>query len=156
MAELYGVASIWKHEEKSNAISSAYRSVHPSHLGRVDIDSSSNSDPGVSGTICPLAKLYDNHFTEYEEPSEWRERVHMVLDQYRAMKSKKSLYKLVKDIKEEPEDEQASAVRQDCLEAAWDILQSPLRLMMPEMSEPTSQAIDIFGDGHFIIEETDE
>ena len=40
--------------EKSNAISNAYRSIHPSHMGRVDLDSSSNSDPGVSGTICPL------------------------------------------------------------------------------------------------------
>ena len=34
--------------EKANAISNAYRSIHPSHLGRVDIDTSSNSDPGVT------------------------------------------------------------------------------------------------------------
>jgi len=42
-----GIAGIG---EKANAISSAYRSIHPSHLGKVDIDSSSNSDPGV--TLC--------------------------------------------------------------------------------------------------------
>ena len=40
-----GVAGIG---QKQNAISNQYRSIHPSHLGKVDIDSSSNSDPGVT------------------------------------------------------------------------------------------------------------
>ena len=83
--------------EKSNAISGAYRSIHPSHLGRVDIDSSSNSDPGISGTICPLAQLYNGHFTQYQEPSSWRDDVSKVFDIYRAADSRKNMYRLLDD-----------------------------------------------------------
>lgn len=83
--------------EKSNAISGAYRSIHPSHLGRVDIDSSSNSDPGISGTICPLAQLYDGHFTQYQEPCSWRDDVSKVFDIYRAADSRKNMYRLLDD-----------------------------------------------------------
>jgi hypothetical protein len=54
------------------AVPIIYRSVHPSHLGRVDLDSSSNSDPGLSGMICPMAKVYDGSFSDYKEPNEWR------------------------------------------------------------------------------------
>ena len=54
------------------AVPIIYRSVHPSHLGRVDLDSSSNSDPGLSGMICPMAKVYDGSFSNYKEPNEWR------------------------------------------------------------------------------------
>ena len=55
------------------AVPIIYRSVHPSHLGRVDLDSSSASDPGLSGIICPMAKVYDGSFSDYEEPNGWRD-----------------------------------------------------------------------------------
>lgn len=54
------------------AVPIIYRSVHPSHLGRVDLDSSSASDPGLSGIICPMAKVYDGSFSDYQEPNGWR------------------------------------------------------------------------------------
>lgn len=54
-----------------SAVPLIYRSVHPSHLGKVDLDSSSNSDPGLSGLICPMAKIYNGNFSEYSEPNEW-------------------------------------------------------------------------------------
>ena len=47
--------------------------VYPSHLGIVDIDSSSNSDPGMSGGVCPYVYLNNGSFTDYEEPNTWRE-----------------------------------------------------------------------------------
>jgi hypothetical protein len=47
--------------------------VYPNQLGNVDIDTSSNSDPGMSGTICPYAQLYNGSFSEFEEPNNWRE-----------------------------------------------------------------------------------
>ena len=108
--------------ERSNAISSAYRSIHPSHLGKVDIDSSSNSDPGVSGTICPLANLYDGHFSDYTEVSEWREKVAQVIDQYRALKSRQSFYRLVNETKNEPVDAHQDILLQDCIEVAYNLL----------------------------------
>ena len=55
------------------AVPIIYRSVHPSHLGRVDLDSSSASDPGLSGIICPMAKVYDGSFSDYQEPNGWRD-----------------------------------------------------------------------------------
>lgn len=124
--------------ERQNAISSAYRSIHPSHLGKVDIDSSSNSDPGVSGTICPLAQLYDNHFSEYQEPSEWQDKINQLLDQYKAMKSKQSLYRLIGQTT--PEED---IIRQECVEITYNLLQMPLSLL-----STTHQSND-----HFIIED---
>ena len=49
-----------------------YRSVHPSHIGRVDMDSSSASDPGLTGIIVPMAKIYDGFFSNFQEPNGWK------------------------------------------------------------------------------------
>jgi hypothetical protein len=57
--------------------------VHPSHLGRVDLDTSSATDPGLSGMLCPLADIYDNAFSDYEEPNTWREKSDELLKNYR-------------------------------------------------------------------------
>ena len=83
--------------EKSNAIPNAYRNVHPSHLGRVDIDSSSNSDPGVSGTLCPLSKLHNLHFKDFNEQSIWIEQLNETIQNYRSMTNKQEIVKLIKD-----------------------------------------------------------
>ena len=115
--------------ERSNAISSAYRSIHPSHLGKVDIDSSSNSDPGVSGTICPLATLYDGHFSDYTEVSEWREKVAQVIDQYRSIKSRQSFYRLVNETKNEPIDPIQDTLLQDCIEVTYNLLNFPINIL---------------------------
>lgn len=141
--------------EKQNAISSAYRSVHPSHLGRVDIDSSSNSDPGVSGTICPLANIYEDHFSKYSEVSEWRSRINIILDKYRAMKSKKNMYTLINSVTEKNHDQTADIVRQDCIEAAWNILQNQLSCIAG-YKDSSPVCIDILGDGSFIFSEESE
>lgn len=61
--------------ESSASIQQSYRYVDPSHAGILDLDSSTTSDPGMSGTICPMAKTYDgNSFSEYEEPNLWEEK----------------------------------------------------------------------------------
>lgn len=62
------------------AVPLIYRSVHPSHLGRIDLDSSSASDPGLSGTICPTAKIFDDSFTEYNEPNGWSQFYNELVD----------------------------------------------------------------------------
>jgi hypothetical protein len=71
--------------EDGASIQPVYRYVDPSHIGILDLDSSSVSDPGMSGMICPMAKLYgnDNSFSEYEEPNEWRENYAPMNKQYR-------------------------------------------------------------------------
>ena len=42
-------------------------------MGKVDLDSSSASDPGLSGMICPMAKIYDGSFSDYQEPNGWKQ-----------------------------------------------------------------------------------
>jgi hypothetical protein len=62
-----------------------YRYIDPSHVGILDMDASSASDPGMSGMICPMAKLHgsDKSFSEYEEPNEWRELFAPYRDKYK-------------------------------------------------------------------------
>lgn len=55
------------------AVPIVYRFVHPSQLGRVDLDASSSSDPGLSGLICPMAKISNGSFTDYKEPNGWKQ-----------------------------------------------------------------------------------
>ena len=59
--------------EDGTSVQPIYKYVDPSHIGIVDLDTSSNSDPGMSGMICPMAKLYDGSFSVFEEPHSWAE-----------------------------------------------------------------------------------
>lgn len=127
--------------EKSNAISSAYRSIHPSHLGRVDIDSSSNSDPGISGTICPLVTLHDGHFDEYEEPSTWEAEVSKAMDAYRGMVAKKEMCRIVNDALSKQKD---NTHLNECIEINRKLMSIPIYACKEEQS---IDGFDIFGDG---------
>ena len=62
--------------EDNASIQPVYRYVDPSHVGILDLDASSNSDPGMSGMLCPMTKIYgkDKSFSEFEEPNNWREK----------------------------------------------------------------------------------
>lgn len=76
---------------KSTSMSSIYKTVDPSHLGRFDMDSSSKSDPGLSGIFCPLIDVYGNSFSEYEEPVTWDESFDKVMDTYNKTKGLKEV-----------------------------------------------------------------
>lgn len=69
-------------EGNSTSIPAMYRHVNPSHLGRVDLDSSTANDPGLSGMICPLATIKNNFFSDYKEPNEWRAEVDEIIGEY--------------------------------------------------------------------------
>lgn len=69
--------------EDGASVQKIYRYVDPSHIGILDLDTSSGSDPGMSGIICPMKKLYNNSFSEYEEPNTWRQDWQPVKDQYK-------------------------------------------------------------------------
>lgn len=69
-------------EASSNSIPNIYRTIHPSHLGRIDLDSSSATDPGVTGTICPFADIYDGCFSNYQEPNYWEGEFATTVDEY--------------------------------------------------------------------------
>lgn len=70
-------------ESSNNSVPLIYRSVHHSHLGHIDLDSSSDGNPGMTGTICPFAEIHDGFFTDYQEPNFWEEEFHKTVEAYR-------------------------------------------------------------------------
>ena len=60
-------------ESNSKMIATKYRYLHPSMVGVVDLNVSSNSDVGMSGSFVPYVKLYDGfYFTPEHEPCQAR------------------------------------------------------------------------------------
>ena len=70
-------------ENSNQSIPDIYRSIHPSHIGRVDLDASSDGNPGITGTICPFASIYDGFFEDYQEPNSWEQDFMAVMDDYK-------------------------------------------------------------------------
>lgn len=85
-------------ESKDSTVPDVYRQAHPSHLGRIDLDSSSNGDPGMSGMLCPTAKTSDNYFSDFSEPNLWREEVRCLMRDYRKAKGLKEVINMQKVI----------------------------------------------------------
>lgn len=76
--------------EDGASVQPIYRYVDPSHIGILDLDASSGSDPGLSGMICPMTKLYNNSFSEYEEPNTWKENFKKMQEEYKKEKGVQS------------------------------------------------------------------
>ena len=68
--------------ENTSSIPESFKLPHLSHLGRLDPYSTSSSDPGISGTICPLSDVHDNIFYDYAEPNEWRMETDKIISEY--------------------------------------------------------------------------
>lgn len=92
-----------------------YRQVHPTHLGRLDLDSSTANDPGLSGMLCPMAPIHDNFFSDYREPNNWRAEVDQVLNQYAQLEGLKQALEYQGTINGVNVEEQRLAVIQDTL-----------------------------------------
>lgn len=103
-----GIAGIG--EKSSSSVPDIFRAVNVSHLGRVDLNASSASDPGLSGILCPLGTIYkDGFFDDYKEPTFWDKEVAELFDNHRKMKGLKEIYTLkqsvgIKDDKYNPEE----------------------------------------------------
>lgn len=69
--------------EDGASVQAIYKYVDPSHVGILDLDASSNSDPGMSGMICPMTKIYDNSFSEYQEPNTWKSNFEPIEKEYK-------------------------------------------------------------------------
>lgn len=76
-------------ENSNQSIPSIYRSIHPSHIGRVDLDASSDGNPGITGTICPFAPVNNGFFDEYEEPNSWNQEFMATMEDYRKARNLK-------------------------------------------------------------------
>lgn len=70
-------------ENSNQSIPDIYRSIHPSHIGRVDLDASSDGNPGMTGTLCPFAQVYNGFFDDYSEPNTWEEEFMSTMEEYK-------------------------------------------------------------------------
>ena len=88
-------------ENSSKMIPVKYRYPHPSQVGIVDLNVSSNQDPGMSGSFVPFVQLYDGLFFNPErDPCEAEYRFQRDLKQFLA--DHKDLVKKLPELKSSP------------------------------------------------------
>lgn len=90
-----GVSGMGKNKE---TVPDAYRQCYPSHLGRVSLSTSSNGDPGMSGIICPLTKLYNGYFSEFEEPHFWLDELDEQITAYKNLTGQRENIKFKEEL----------------------------------------------------------
>lgn len=85
-------------EKNSRNVPNVIRYIHPSQLGRTDMDASPKSDPGMSGVICPLTELYNGSFSEFEEPNYWDNEFDKLMIEYKKLVGKKEIFRAKKEL----------------------------------------------------------
>ena len=78
---LKGISGIG--ENDSNSIPDSIRFVHPSHVGRLDLDASSDNNPGITGMISPFIHLDNGYFSNKDEPDTWEEKYKELYEEYK-------------------------------------------------------------------------
>lgn len=116
---------------KGSSVPPAFRRVHPSHLARVDLDTSSATDPGLSGMLCPLADIYDGSFSDYEEPNSWREKSDELLRNYKELMGYKDAINFKKEIGYEVDNSRLALI-EDSMDIIRDLL-SPVTVVENEL-----------------------
>lgn len=82
-------------ENRNSTIPLMFRRIHHSHIGRVDIDTSSAGDPGLTGIVCPMTPIYNGRsFSQFEEPNGWREEFSNLVNSHREEIGKRQLIQL--------------------------------------------------------------
>lgn len=86
-------------ESNAKNVARNVRAIDPSHLGIIDLNTSSASDPGVGGMLCPLNYgVYDWYsFTNEQEPNVWDKNFSKMLNTYREAKGYVSALTLADD-----------------------------------------------------------
>lgn len=136
--------------ERTNQVSQIYRNVDISHIGRLDPDTSSNSDPGLTGSLCPLTKLYDNSFEEYDEPNEWEDRVKELHSSLKAQLGLREVVMAKKELLSEDIDNNKLAEIEDNIAMARRLISPVAAIEHP--SNLMINCVDIFGDNKFFVE----
>lgn len=88
------------------SIPDSTRFIHQSHLGRLDLDSSSDGNPGITGTISPFTTMYDNYFSDYQEPNSWEDRFKEIYEDYKKACGFKEAVEFKKEVLGKIDEEQ--------------------------------------------------
>lgn len=92
-------------ENKASAIPTKYRLVHQSQFGKVDCDTSPAGDPGMTCLLCPYLELEPGMYLgKYKEPNSWREEQAKVIEEFRKLTSKASLFHTPDELVNRPKE----------------------------------------------------
>lgn len=128
-------------EGNSTSIPAMYRHVNPSHLGRVDLDSSTANDPGLSGMICPLADIHNNFFSDYKEPNNWRAEVDEIISEWCKMYNYVEAFEREKTLGINEEEERIEMIK-DTMESI-EKLMDPIKTINSEIDKIDSSITNI-------------
>lgn len=88
-----------KQKQQKAAVQIGFKLVQPSQIGVTDMDTSSPSDPGVTGMMCPMCNVNDDgSFVEYQEPNSWREEFADLCQRYNNLVGMQEAIKLRKEL----------------------------------------------------------
>lgn len=79
-ASFKGIGSIG--EKSSNSVNINFRGLHPSYVGKFDINNTNNSDPGMNASFTPFVKLFGKHFSNIDEPQSWDNNFKALYENY--------------------------------------------------------------------------
>lgn len=91
-------------EGGSGSISIRYRGIHPSHVGRLDLNTCSSSDPGLTGIISPFVETYDMFFDPEDEPQFWVHNFKQLKKKYMEGLTKQQMEDIIAAIKKRERD----------------------------------------------------
>ncbi len=86
-------------ENGSGSINIKYRGIHHSHIARLDLNTCSSSDPGLTGIITPFVKTYDLFFDPEEEPQAWEQNFKELKKSYFEGLTKQQMESIIAGIK---------------------------------------------------------
>lgn len=86
-----GVSTMGGDGKKTATLPDTTKRIYPEYLGRLDLDTSGASDPGMSGVLCPYVNLHDGKFADNPEPLTWEEEYQETLNDYHSMVSRKEV-----------------------------------------------------------------
>lgn len=110
-------------EKNTRSVPDIYRAVHPSHLKRIDLDSSPKSSPGLAGILCPFTEITeDGYFSDFQEPNDWRLRYADVVNNYKSMTAMKETIEFKEKVLGIA-DEELKKTLYECLDITKDLIE---------------------------------
>lgn len=137
-----GIAGLGE-RDGDRSIPDITRYVHPSHLGRLDLDASSDGNPGITGTISPFTTMYDGYFSDYEEPNTWEDRFKEIYDCYKKATGLKEAIIFQKEVLGKENIEEQEVVADEVVAAMKQIIKPWVNANEGELFHPV-----IFEGGH--------
>lgn len=139
-------------EKNVKSVPAIQRGVDPSHLKRLDLDSSPKSDPGMSGMLCPLGDIYDGSFSDYQEPNEWEDNFKQTMDEYKKMIGIKEVIEFKSKVLG-VSDKLAEEHINQCIDISANLIQ-PIEFIVKDNTETEPLSINIpLEEGGFITYE---